>query len=420
MSLIRDNRDFSKDKEAKPSGPAHWRAGFGVYIHWPFCAAKCPYCDFNSHVAQGAIDQARFKAAYLAEIDHWAERMAAQGELPVITSIFFGGGTPSLMHPGTVAAIIEALDSRWGFAPGVEINLEANPQSVDAANFRALRAAGVNRLSIGVQSFDDAALKRLGRLHNAAEARAAIETARLVFDRFSFDMIYARDGQTVSSWEAELQEALSLGPKHLSLYQLTIEPNTPYKSLFDAGKLRLPSEEMAEDFYLTTQALCDEAGLGAYEVSNHAAPGEEARHNLLYWRYGDYLGIGPGAHGRVTLGDRRVATLAEAMPEGWVRRVNEVGHGLVEQSEIDAEAQAVEMVLMGIRIREGFFLPELIERTGYKLDRDVLAGLAADGLLVPAAPGGNGSYVQASDRGMILLDHLTGRLVAALARVETI
>ena len=398
--------------------PAHWKVGFGVYIHWPFCAAKCPYCDFNSHVAKGAIDQKRFELAYLGEIDHWANKMSEVGELPEITSIFFGGGTPSLMAPATVEAILTRLEALWGFAPGIEINLEANPQSVDAANFRALKAAGVNRLSLGVQSFDDKALKVLGRLHNAKEALAAIETARAVFDRYSFDLMYARSDQSVMSWEAELARALELGPRHLSLYQLTIEPNTPYKSLFDAGKLRLPSEEMAEDFYLVTQALCAGAGLPAYEVSNHAATGEEARHNLLYWRYGDYLGIGPGAHGRVTLGETRVATVTEAMPEAWVALVCEAGHGLIECGVIDSEAQAVEMLLMGIRIREGVFLPDLIERTGYGLDRGVLDGLIEDGLVNGAALGGNAPYVQATDRGMILLDHLTGRLAAALEVVE--
>lgn len=411
---------------------------FGVYVHWPFCAAKCPYCDFNSHVATRPIDQGRYEAAYLSEISYWdgefdrltvpltgeadfdragASHPSAGPVFPSVgpvTSIFFGGGTPSLMAPSLVEAILEKLEAVWGFAPDIEITLEANPQSVDASNFRALKAAGVNRLSIGVQSFDDKALKALGRLHNADEARAAIETAKAVFDRFSFDLIYARPGQSLDEWGAELDEALLLGARHLSLYQLTIEPNTAYQLLYNAGKLKLPDQDMASDFYGLAQEKCAAAGLPSYEVSNHAVPGEEARHNLTYWRYGDYVGIGPGAHGRVTMQGQRLATVTEALPTQWLTRVEKHGHGLRDVTAIDRHEQAIEMLLMGMRVREGLFLPSIYERTGYDIEMSVIDELTEAGLLVPRDMGGNAATLRATERGVLLLNRLTEGLAAGL------
>src|SRR5581483_9580216 len=276
-------------------------APFAVYVHWPFCLSKCPYCDFNSHVRHGGIDEARFLRAYLAEIGHWAG--LAPGRR--VTSVFFGGGTPSLMSPVTVGAILDAVARHWSVEADAEVTLEANPSSVEAGRFRGYRAAGVHRVSLGVQSFNDGELRFLGRLHNVAEARRAIELARAIFPRLSFDLIYARPGQTPDTWRAELGEALRLAADHLSLYQLTIEDGTPFAALYRAGKLKPPDEDASADLYAVTQEVCDRAGLPAYEISNHARPGAECRHNLVYWRYGEYAGIGPGAHGRLKLHDGR-------------------------------------------------------------------------------------------------------------------
>lgn len=396
-----------------PSG-----AGFGVYVHWPFCAAKCPYCDFNSHVPEGEIDQAGFEAAYLKEIAYWATRYQAAGMRPgPLTSIFFGGGTPSLMAPFVVEAVLAALEAQFGFAENIEITLEANPQSVDAANFRALKLAGVNRLSIGVQSFEDAALRQLGRLHNVAEARRAIETARGIFERFSFDLIYARPGQSLEGWEDELRQALEFEPRHLSLYQLTIEPNTAYQRLYAAGKLKMPHEDLAGEFYELTQARLQAARLLAYEISNHAVPGEEARHNLLYWRYGDYIGIGPGAHGRVSLGGKRFATETEKLPGKWRGLVASCGNGLVLNEEIPRAEQAVEMLLMGLRVNEGIFLPEFEVRVGHAVGQLVIDEMVEAGLLLAQSRGENGQRLIASPYGRQVLNSLTEKLVAGLVPV---
>ena len=299
---------------------------FGVYIHWPFCAQKCPYCDFNSHVRFGGIDEARFLAAYLAELDRTRALLGPRAA----QSIFFGGGTPSLMAPATVAAILDRIGELWSIAPDAEITLEANPGSVEAERFRGYAKAGVTRVSLGVQSLDDAVLKSLGRIHSVAEAKAAIEIAHDNFDRVSFDLIYARPGQTVAAWRAELNEALALAAGHLSLYQLTIEPETPFAALHAAGKLVPPDADAALALYDVTQELTGAAGLPAYEISNHAVPGEESRHNLLYWRYGEYAGCGPGAHGRLVLDGVRHATSAERVPERWLERVEREGSGLIE------------------------------------------------------------------------------------------
>lgn len=394
---------------------------FGVYVHWPFCAAKCPYCDFNSHVPRGAVDEARFLKAYRSEISYWRGRAACPR---AISSVFFGGGTPSLMSPALVEGILQALEAAFGFEETVEISLEANPQSVEAANFKSLAQIGVNRLSIGVQSFDDAALKALGRLHDAKEARAAIETAANHFTRFSFDLIYARPAQSLALWQKELETAFGFGPRHLSLYQLTIEPATPYQKLYEAGKLKMPGQELAADFYELTQALCAEAGLPAYEVSNHAAAGEAARHNLLYWRYGDFLGLGPGAHGRVLTGAgastptlaRRVATLAERMPQNWLALVEAEGHGVTSFETLDDKTQAVEMVLMGLRLREGISLIALEARTGHSIAADAIREMETAGLAVRSVGPGNDSRIAATDRGLALLNQLCLHLVEGLTK----
>ena len=392
---------------------------FGVYIHWPFCAAKCPYCDFNSHVAREEIDEQRFLNAYKSEIAHWANQMQANAKgddtsLKKISSVFFGGGTPSLMSPYLVEAILKELETTFGFTPTIEISLEANPQSVDAANFKDLKNIGINRLSIGVQSFDDEHLKALGRLHDVAQAKRAIEIAQNHFDRFSFDLIYGRPKQTLSDWEAELKEAISHGTTHLSLYQLTIEPNTPYKKLYDAGKLIMPNEELAVDFYELTQELCSQNGLYQYEVSNHAVKGEEAKHNLLYWRYGEFLGLGAGAHGRVAIGDKRFATSTAKIPTQWLKRVENNGVGISEQEEVSKETQAIEMVLMGMRLKSGISLIELTERTGHTIGSNVIERLQEDELIKANQKGQNALQLIPTARGTQLLNYMAGQLVEGL------
>lgn len=391
---------------------------FGVYVHWPFCAAKCPYCDFNSHVAKHAIDEPRFEAAYKSEISYWADQLEQSKGKREITSIFIGGGTPSLMSPNLVASILEELNEQFGFIDKIEISLEANPQSVDAANFKALREAGVNRLSIGVQSFNDADLKALGRLHNVSEAKKAIEIAQNHFDRFSFDMIYGRPGQTLKDWEAELNEALSFGTTHLSLYQLTIEPNTPYKKLHDAGKLIMPGEELTSEFYELTQDICHANRLPQYEVSNHAIKGEEARHNLLYWHYGDFLGIGAGAHGRLSLGEKRIATSTVKVPTNWLKTVEEEGVGIAEREDISKETQAIEMILMGMRLKSGLSAEELLERTGHTVSQEIIEKLQADELLEKTAIGQNMQQLIPTAKGTQLLNYMNARIVEGLIALD--
>ena len=330
-------------------------AGFGVYVHWPFCASKCPYCDFNSHVRAGGIDEARFRRALISELEHWADLTRGRK----VTSVFFGGGTPSLMSAETVGAILDAIAQKWRVEADAEITLEANPSSVEAGRFRGYRAAGVNRVSLGVQSLDDGQLRALGRLHNVQEARTAIEIARHTFDRFSFDLIYARPGQTPEAWRRELGDALEMAGQHLSLYQLTIEPGTPFNELHARGKLRVPDDEAAAELYALTQEMTERAGLPAYEISNHAAPGEESRHNLTYWRYGEYAGVGPGAHGRFVAADARRATSTERNPERWAGLVEERGQGIVDDVPLARAEQADEALLMGMRLSEGIDLDRL-------------------------------------------------------------
>lgn len=351
--------------------------GFGVYVHWPFCAQKCPYCDFNSHVRFGGWDEDRFLAAYLRELDTMAGRIGPRN----VASIFFGGGTPSLMKPSTVAAILDRIALLWTVERSAEITLEANPGSVEAARFEGYRAAGINRVSMGFQSLRDEELKKLGRIHSVAEAKAALAVARATFERFSFDLIYARPGQTPDAWRSELHEALDLAGDHVSLYQLTIEPDTPYAALHAAGKLVVPDADAALALYEITQELTSARGLSAYEISNHARPGEESRHNLLYWRYGEYAGIGPGAHGRVVVDGVRTATVAERHPETWAGLVESDGHGLTELTALERSEQADEMLLMGLRLREGIDLDRLAALGGVRPSAEAIAHLRSLGMI---------------------------------------
>lgn len=354
-----------------------WQAGgFALYVHWPFCTSKCPYCDFNSHVA-AAIDQRAWLEAYRTEI----ARAAAETGGRVLRSIFFGGGTPSLMAPEVVAGVIAAAADGWRFANDIEITLEANPGSVERGRFAAYAEAGVNRLSMGVQALNDADLRRLGRLHSVAEAKAAFDVARSCFPRVSFDLIYARQHQTRAAWAAELREALSMAVDHLSLYQLTIEDGTAFGARAAAGKLGgLPQDDVAADMYLETQDICAAAGMSAYEVSNHAAPGSESRHNLVYWRQGDWVGIGPGAHGRLTLGGRRFATETRRAPDRWLAAVAE-GAAELPRVEIPADEQATEYLLMALRLSEGMDLGRYARLAGRGLDGAVIDDLSRMGLV---------------------------------------
>lgn len=361
---------------------ADWQAaGFGLYLHWPFCAAKCPYCDFNSHVA-ATIDQKRWRRAYLFEL----RRGAALTPGRVLTSVFFGGGTPSLMDPETVAAVIAEIRRLWPVANDLEVTLEANPTSVEAGRFRAYGDAGVNRISMGIQSLDDAALRRLGRLHSAAEARRAFDVARGTFPRVSFDLIYAREGQDLAAWRAELAEALAMAIDHLSLYQLTIEPGTAFGARHAAGGLRdLPDEDLAADLYDVTQEVCAAYGMPAYEVSNHARDGAESRHNLIYWRAGDWLGIGPGAHGRLTLAEGRVATETPLSPAGWLDAVERTGSGEGVRVSLPCADQAAEYLMMSLRLAEGTDLARLA-RLGLVPDPAAVAQLRDLGLVEDTGP----------------------------------
>lgn len=351
----------------------HWQAGgFGLYVHWPYCLAKCPYCDFNSHVA-AEVDVGRWQQAYLSEI----RRIGGETGPRVLGSVFFGGGTPSLMPPELVDAILSTVRATWPCANDPEVTLEANPTSVEAGRFADYRSAGVNRVSLGVQALNDADLRRLGRMHDAAEARAAFDIAQAIFDRVSFDLIYARQDQTLAEWTDELRSALAMAADHLSLYQLTIEPGTAFGARHAAGGLRgLPDENLAADMYIATQEICAEAGLAAYEVSNHALPGAESRHNLLYWRGGDYVGIGPGAHGRLTLAGQRWATETPRAPAAWLSRVEHDGHGELARRALDPADQAMEYLMMGLRLTEGISLPRYERLAGTPIDRKKINMLA--------------------------------------------
>lgn len=376
--------------------------GFGVYVHWPFCKAKCPYCDFNSHVRQ-SVDQSAWTEAYLAEID----RTAAETGPRAVQSVFFGGGTPSLMEPALVGAILDRIAARWSMSNDAEITLEANPTSVEAERFRGYRDAGVNRLSLGIQALDDTDLHRLGRQHSAAEALAALALARETFPRVSCDLIYARQDQTLAGWQAELAQLLSLGPDHMSLYQLTIEDGTAFGRLFAEGKLRgLPDEDLAAEMYEATEGLCAQAGLLAYEVSNYAQPGSESRHNLIYWRMGDYAGIGPGAHGRLTLPHGRFATSTLRSPEAWLAAAAK-GNGETERELLSDEDRAVEYLMMSLRLAEGSDLSRFVALRGRSLPDDRLNTLIQNGFLTR-----HGDILATTSTGRLVLNRLLLELCA--------
>ncbi|WP_428488795.1 radical SAM family heme chaperone HemW [Rhodopila sp.] len=377
-----------------------------LYVHWPFCLAKCPYCDFNSHV-RDRIDQTRFAAALRRELATEAARLGRRR----LASVFFGGGTPSLMDPATVAALLDDTMRYFAAAGDLEVTLEANPTSIEAGRLADYRAAGVNRVSIGIQSLDQAALRMLGRQHSADEAVAALTLARRLFPRVSFDLIYARPGQDLAHWRAELRAALAIAADHLSLYQLTIEPATPFEAMHRQGRIVLPDADTAAALYDTTEAECARAGLLSYEVSNYARPGQESRHNLAYWRYRDYAGIGPGAHGRVTVGGSLRATRRHRAPEPWAERVEQAGHGLTTDEPVAAEDRAREALLMGLRLAEGVGLAWFATRTGRRLEQSVDAGVLArcleEGYLTMTP-----DRLSATREGRIRLDSLLAALVA--------
>ena len=379
-------------------------AAFGVYIHWPFCMSKCPYCDFNSHVRHGGIDEARYVQAFLREIETTAARAPGR----TVSTIFFGGGTPSLMSPATVSAILDGVAKHWTVAPDIEVTLEANPTSVEAERFRGFRSAGVNRVSLGVQALDDRSLKELGRLHTAEEAMKAVGIARSVFDRYSFDLIYARPGQSTQDWAKELNMAISEAAEHLSLYQLTIEADTPFFALHANGKLVTPDEDLSRDLYDVTQEVCDKAGLAAYEISNHAREGAQCRHNLVYWRGDDYAGIGPGAHGRLERDGRRYATATEKRPESWLMRVESLGHGLIVDEALTREERADEYLLMGLRLAEGIDPERYTALAGRPLDDRRIAILRAEGAVETTAEG----HLRVTQSAFPILDAVVADLAA--------
>ena len=378
--------------------------GFGVYIHWPFCAAKCPYCDFNSHVRHQPVDQERFARAFATELATMRQRSGPRE----VTSIFLGGGTPSLMQPETVGAVLDAVAANWTVPDGIEVTLEANPSSVEAGRFRGYRAAGVNRVSLGVQALNDKDLRFLGRLHTVEEALKAIGLARDIFPRLSFDLIYARPGQTMEAWATELEQAIGHAADHLSLYQLTIEQGTPFHALHAAKKFAIPDDGLAADLYAATQEITSARGLPAYEISNHARPGAESRHNLTYWRYGEYVGVGPGAHGRFVENGRRTVTIAEKMPETWLNLVEAKGDGVTDGEMLTRSEEADEFLLMGLRLAEGIDLARYEQYAGRPLPSSRVSILQEEGLVAPV---GN-SRLRATPSGMIVLD----AVVADLAR----
>ena len=376
----------------------------GVYVHWPFCLSKCPYCDFNSHVRHAPVDEQRFARAFAREIETTAARIGDRD----VSSIFLGGGTPSLMQPQTVGAILDAIGRNWRVTGDVEVTLEANPTSVEATRFAGYRAAGVNRVSLGVQSLDDASLKALGRTHTAREALDAVAIARSAFERYSFDLIYARPGQTTAMWSEELKRAIAEAAEHLSLYQLTIEPETPFHTLHAAGKLVTPDDDTARDLYDVTQEICERAGLPAYEISNHARPGAESRHNLVYWRAHEYAGIGPGAHARLDIDEYRHAFATEKRPEAWLMRVESLGHGIVTDELLTREERADEFLLMGLRLAEGIDPARFAAVAGRSLDPDRIRMLAAQGFVESDGQG----FLRVTKSGFPVLDAVVADLAA--------
>lgn len=379
--------------------------GFGIYIHWPFCKAKCPYCDFNSHVRE-RIEEGDWRDSYLKELAHYAALTPDR----TVTSIFFGGGTPSLMDPKTAETVIDSVARHWRVANDIEITLEANPTSVEAGKLKGFRSAGVNRVSLGIQALDDADLKFLGRQHNQGEALAALDLAAGTFDRFTFDLIYARPGQTAAKWEKELARALTFAADHISLYQLTIETGTMFEQAYARGDFVLPDEDVQAELFELTQGMLGAAGLAAYEISNHARPGSESRHNLTYWRYGDYVGIGPGAHGRLTLDGRKLATRQHRAPERWLEMVAAQGHATRQQDEVPLEARISELSMMGLRLAEGIPLPRFEAETGRQfadcLDPTRLRRLGEGGFLEI-----RDGRLQATAAGRQRLDAVLGELL---------
>ncbi|PWL19313.1 coproporphyrinogen III oxidase [Falsochrobactrum shanghaiense] len=401
------NRHFSptgKTADILPIARADGETAFGVYVHWPFCLAKCPYCDFNSHVRHQPVDQQRFARAFNREM----ETLRARTGPRTVTSIFLGGGTPSLMLPETVGALLDGIAAHWSVAANIEVSLEANPTSVEADRFRGYRAAGVNRVSLGIQALNDPDLRRLGRMHSVEEARAAIRLAREIFPRLSFDLIYARPDQTIEAWREELKEAIGLAADHLSLYQLTIEEGTQFYNLWKAGKLVTPDPDHAAALYEETQKVTLAHGLPAYEISNHAVPGRESQHNLVYWRYGQYVGIGPGAHGRFIENGVRTVTITEKHPETWVEKVERHGHGIIEEEYLDGGQQGDEFLMMGLRLREGIDLERYRRLTGHAVEETRLARLIAAGMIEPM----DGSFIRATPEGALVLDALVADLAA--------
>ena len=378
--------------------------GFAVYVHWPFCMSKCPYCDFNSHVRAQAVDEERFVTAFRSELAHRAKLTKGR----TVASIFFGGGTPSLMKPATVAGILDAIAANWTVSPTCEVTLEANPTSVEANRFTGYRRAGVNRVSLGVQAMNDADLKALGRLHTADEAMKAVGIAGSIFERFSFDLIYARPNQSAAAWKSELQGAISRARDHMSLYQLTIEPDTMFERLRNAGKLKVPSPDQCRVLWDVTQETMEQAGLPAYEISNHARPGGESRHNLIYWRYGEYVGVGPGAHGRILTPRGRRAHSTEPHPEMWLTVVETDGHGLIEDELLSTEEQGDEFLLMGLRLSEGIEPTQFEAVSNRMLDRSRISSLMEDGMVEMT----QGGRLRVSAAGFPLLDAVVADLAA--------
>ncbi|MDA9789492.1 radical SAM family heme chaperone HemW [Amylibacter sp.] len=378
-------------------------AGFGVYVHWPFCAAKCPYCDFNSHV-RTAVDQKAWADALVSEIQVTASRIPNR----TVDTIFFGGGTPSLMLPETVDTILQAIASNWTLSVDAEITLEANPTSVEATRFKGFADAGVNRISMGIQALNNADLKALGRMHTVEEARQAFDIARKIFENVSFDLIYARQNQTLADWRSELTEALDMAVDHLSLYQLTIEQGTRFGDLHARNRLRgLPTDDVSADMYDVTQEICDAKGLNAYEISNHARKGAECQHNRIYWQYGDYAGIGPGAHGRLTIDGQRIATDTPLLPENWLATVQKNGSATRDAERIAPADQAAEYVMMSLRLSEGTNLARVNEISNNRISQSAMTDLIGDGFLSL-----QNNTLTATSRGKMVLNALLGKLLA--------
>lgn len=383
-----------------------WGAGLALYIHWPFCEAKCPYCDFNSHVRLKPIDQNLFGKALIQELRYQSQKVQKRS----LTSIFFGGGTPSLMEPSIVEHIIKEAENLFGFTPNIEITLEANPGSSEVQRFADYKNAGINRLSIGVQSFNDDVLHSLGRIHDKQQAQQALRAAEKIFSRYSFDMIYTRQGQSLREWKQELQEALSYAREHISLYQLTIESGTHFYQLHQKGLLTLPDDDASRSFYDLTQEECEKAGFPAYEISNHSSIHAESRHNLVYWRYGEYLGIGPGAHGRILMNNSRIALHNERNPEKWLQKIKEYNHACVEQNILSPFEQAEEYVMMGMRLREGIS-PEIFKQlsNGISISTTVLSEMISLGFIEHYE-----NKIRATCTGFPVLNRLVSQLTSNL------